>query len=129
MSLTGVTILYQSVATACNNTSAASFADSDVFYQRLVSLDDAFTIYSCFNELQTAAGDKLSYALVDEYSRLLAVIANDLQFHYFIVNRNTSIIEFNDVLLDIVWRYCMLDDSQYSINVGVIVSLYRYEYS
>ena len=120
MSLAGVTVLYQSVATACNTTSASSSADNYAFTQRPESLEDAFTIYSCFNSLQTAAGDKLSYALVDEYARLLAVIANDLQFPYFIVNRNSSIIAFTEVLTDIVWRYCTRAAVQ-SVKVSVLI--------
>ena len=106
LNLTGITIIYQSVASTCNFTNSSSTPTA--FTKRPELLDDALTISSCFSALQAAAGDKLSYALVDDYARLLAVIANDLQFPYFIVSRITNIDSFTQVLTDLVISYCKL---------------------
>ena len=118
LNLTGVNILYQSVASACNFTNSS--ANQKAFTQRPELLDDALIISSCFSALQAAAGDKLSYALVDDYARLLAVIANDLQFPYFIVSRNTSIDSFTQVLIDLVMRYCKILDLKHFSLVQLV---------
>ena len=106
LNLSGITFLYQSVASTCNFMNSS--ANPTAFTKRPELLDDALTISSCFSALQAAVGDKLSYVLVDDYARLLAVIAHDLQFPYFIVSRNTSIDSFTQVLTDLVISYCKL---------------------
>lgn len=66
------------------------------------TLDQAFDIEMCFSALQTAAGDELSYVLIDDYNRLVAVIANDLHFPYYIIAAKQEATDFTNVQLQLI---------------------------
>ena len=69
------------------------------------TLDQAIAIETCFSALQSAAGDHLSFVLIDDYSRLFSIIANDIQFPYYIIAANQSAEESTTTLLNIIQRY------------------------
>lgn len=69
------------------------------------TLDQALGFELCFSALQTAAQDHISYALIDDYNKLLAVIANDLQFPYYIVGANQTSLDFDSVELNLLQGY------------------------
>lgn len=72
-----------------------------------VTLDQALDLEKCLSALQEASADLLSYALMDDYNSLLAVIANDVQMTYYVVAFNQTNEAMTRTELSLVQGYCV----------------------
>lgn len=72
-----------------------------------VALDQALDLEKCLSALQEASADLLSYALMDDYNSLLAVIANDVQMTYYVVAFNQTNEAMTRTELSLVQGYCV----------------------